>query len=450
MVGGRLRHFLRAWQDVTDDRYVLSIIKDGYRLEFERLPPLSHKPRYIRLPSSSVKRVALWNEVQVLLAKNAIRQVPADRPGPGFYSHLFLVEKKTGGWRPVLDLSSLNRFIRKESFQMLTPQRAMGALSLGDWSATIDLKDAYFHIPIHRLYCRYLRFAMEGKIFEFVALPFGLTSAPRVFTRVLSVVVSQCHLQSINVLAYIDDWLLHNPCSVILSDNVGCILHLFARLGFVVSESKSRIIPTQEIAYLGMDFDTSRGIVRPSLERCRSLVLAAQGIRRRTVVSARSFLRLLGCLVSVGRLVPWGVLHRRPLQLYLMSLWNATRQPLEATIPIRASIQPHLQWWEDFARLRTGVLLAQQIPDRSLYTDASKQGWGAHLFDSQASGRWTEAEQLNHINWLELEAVRLALLEFADLVTNHTMLVRLDNSTVVSYINHSTIRAEPGSSPCVS
>ena len=179
VVRGRLCHFADSWKEVTADSYVLSIVREGYRLQFERQPPLRDQPRYIPLPHSPLKRAALRAEVEGLLVKGAIRRVHPAHLSPGFYSHMFLVPKKTGGWRPVLDLSGLNRFIRKESFRMLTPRRAAGALSPGDWCAMIDLKDAYFHIPIHRSYCRYLRFAMEGKIYQFVALPFGLTIAPR-------------------------------------------------------------------------------------------------------------------------------------------------------------------------------------------------------------------------------------------------------------------------------
>ena len=41
-------------------------------------------------------------------------------PGPGFYSRLFLVEKATGGWRPVIDLSHLKEFVRQTPFKMET------------------------------------------------------------------------------------------------------------------------------------------------------------------------------------------------------------------------------------------------------------------------------------------------------------------------------------------
>jgi hypothetical protein len=56
------------------------------------------------------------------------------------------------------------------------------AMQPGDWAVSMDLKDAYFHIPIHPDYQKYLRFQFEGQIYQFQALPFGLASAPLIFT----------------------------------------------------------------------------------------------------------------------------------------------------------------------------------------------------------------------------------------------------------------------------
>ena len=66
----------------------------------------------------------------------------------GFYSTLFFVPKKGGDWRPILSLKGLNRFIHPETFKMLTPQRVLQLLKKEDRPASVDLKDAYFHVPI--------------------------------------------------------------------------------------------------------------------------------------------------------------------------------------------------------------------------------------------------------------------------------------------------------------
>ena len=119
----------------------------------------------------------------------------------GFYSRIFLVHKKDGGFRPVFDLKALNAFVVKEKFKLTTPQVVTNALHKGDWAVSIDLKDAYFHVPIHVRSRRLLRFALtmddELRIFQFRALPFGLTSAPRVFTKVILPVGQSAHMRAV-------------------------------------------------------------------------------------------------------------------------------------------------------------------------------------------------------------------------------------------------------------
>ena len=81
-----------------------------------------------------------------MLSKDAL-EIVLD-PGPGFYSLLFLVEKVTGGWRPVIDLSHLNEFVRQIPFKMETDTSVFLSVRKEDFLASIDLKDAYFQIPV--------------------------------------------------------------------------------------------------------------------------------------------------------------------------------------------------------------------------------------------------------------------------------------------------------------
>ena len=70
-----------------------------------------------------------------------------------------------------------------------------------------------------------------------------------------------------------------------------------------------------------------------------------------------------------------------------------------------------------------------------LLTDASNEGWGAHLEPSSTQGLWSPQEKGLHINVLELKAAFLALRRFKDQCQDQTVLVATDNSTVVAYIN---------------
>ena len=108
----------------------------------------------------------------------------------GFYSRYFAVPKKDGGLRPILDLRDLNTYLNPRKFRMVTLEGIVHLLKEGDWFVVVDLKDAYFHITIHETYRKYLRLIFKDTIYQFVALPFGLSTAPRTFTKCMAPVAA--------------------------------------------------------------------------------------------------------------------------------------------------------------------------------------------------------------------------------------------------------------------
>lgn len=108
-----------------------------------------------------------------------------------FISNLFLVPKKTGDLRPVINLKPLNKFVRTIHFKMESIDYVKHLLQPGEFMAITDLKDAYFSIPIHPTDRKYLRFSWENSLYEFTCLPFGYKLAPRTFTKILKPVYMQ-------------------------------------------------------------------------------------------------------------------------------------------------------------------------------------------------------------------------------------------------------------------
>ena len=82
-----------------------------------------------------------------------------------------------------------------------------------------------------------------------------------------------------------------------------------------------------------------------------------------------------------------------------------------------------------------GVRFGTPAPDLHLYSDASRSGWGAHIFDRSVSGVWSEEEKLLHINLLEMKAMFLALQSFQEVIAGCRVTAMCDTSTVVAYIN---------------
>ena len=146
---------------------MLSVLRDGYRIPFlDSPPPLSRSAiSFSTYRAGSPQLLALRQEIEKMLSKDAM-EIVLDLD-PGFYSCLFLVEKVTGGWRPVNDLSHLNEFDRQTPFKMETIASVLLSVREGDFLAFVGLKDAYFQIPVHQSSRKLLRFLSEGSVYQF-------------------------------------------------------------------------------------------------------------------------------------------------------------------------------------------------------------------------------------------------------------------------------------------
>ena len=403
----------------------------GYCLPFLSTPPLSNVP--VPMPSyspSSIKGAALEEVTLGLIAKGAVEPVPL--PSPGFYSRLFVVWKTSGSWRPVIDLSHLNRFVDVSHFQMETIQSVLLSVRQGDWMASIDLKEAYLQVPVHPASRHFLRFVFRGQVYQFKALCFGLSTAPQVFTRVMAPVSAILHSLGIRMRRYLDDWLVQSSSRESLLTDLRTVLALCHELGIVINPLKSNLVPSQVVQYLGVVIDSTSFRASPSVERVTRLQSTAVAFQSCASPPASLWLSLLGVLSSLAHLVPGGRLRMRSLQLCLHRSWN--RQDLEA--PVFASMEclRDLRWWLHLPRLYLGVSLHQVSPDLHFWSDASDVGWGAHLDYQVASGLWDAGQAALSINARELLAVQLGLFQFQSALQGRTVAVFCDNTTAVTYL----------------
>ena len=383
--------------------------------------------------TSRPRNQVLQGQIEDLLAKGAIEEV-RDTTSPGFYSRLFVVPKKSGGWRPIIDLSLLNTFLVVRKFKMETPASIRSALRPGMWVFSLDLKDAYFHIPIHPSSRKFLRICFLGKVYQFRALPFGLSSAPWLFTKVMAEVKGLVHQEATSLFQYLDDWLGDSDQESSCRRRALLLRRLCLHLGLVVNDEKSELIPKQRFTFVGILFDLVLGMVFPTEDNLAKVDAAVRTLRSAGALPAHVWQSVLGTLGSQDHLVPLGRLHLRPFQLHLNSCWNSLRDPPETLVPVPPHLTQWIDWWAVRSHLTAGVPLVPPPPSVRVFTDASTQGWGAHCEGQTCQGLWSPSERTLHINVLELRAVRLALAEFLP-PRGSVVLVSTDNSTVVAYIN---------------
>ena len=175
-------HF--SWEEVIQtDCWVLEIIHQGYSIELLQIPQF----KGVRsTPSPPAGPNILTEEVEDLLRTRALTPVLLNQEKSAFYSIYFLIPKRDEGHRPTLNLKYLNISVRKTLFMMETLRSIVAATPPLQWMASVDLKDAYFHIGV----VQFLRFSWLGQAYQFEALPFGLSSAPRVFTKTLAPLIA--------------------------------------------------------------------------------------------------------------------------------------------------------------------------------------------------------------------------------------------------------------------
>ena len=206
-VGARLQSFWKTWLNLRAGPKVVQILREGYSLPFRIRPQLTRSPTVISRYVNPHRNSYLLEALHQLIDKKAVERVQNPK-SLGFFNRLFLVPKPSNKWRPILDLINLNVFLKVEKFKMETLETIRTSLQQGEWVTSVDFKDAYFHIPIQEQSRKYLRFHVQGRTYQFKALPFGLSTAPMEFTVLAKEVKLMAIHKGIRIHQYLDDWLV--------------------------------------------------------------------------------------------------------------------------------------------------------------------------------------------------------------------------------------------------
>ncbi len=418
--------YLAVWKLLPNvSRWVLQTVEKGYRIQFGAPPP-------------PFKGLCLTRgqEVSSLLRKEAIEVVPPLDRESGFYSRYFVVPKKDGGLRPILDLRLLNRSVSRLKFRMLTVKQVVSQIRSEDWFVTIDLKDAYFHVSILPSHRKFLRFAFRGKAYQYRVLPFGLALSPRTFTKCVDAALAPLRLQGIRILNYIDDWLILAHSEQLAVRHRDVVLAHMKELGLRLNAEKSVLSLFQRTTYLGVVWDSTTMQARLSPARIESILNTVRRVREGLSLTVKQFQRLLGLMAAASNVIPFGLLYMRPLQWWLKSKGFSPRGNPFRMIKVTRRCLRALDMWRKPWFLSQGPVLGAPCRRVTLATDASLTGWGAVMSGHPARGLWSGHHLTWHINCLEMLAVFRALKHFLPDLRNHNVLVRTDNTAVVSYINH--------------
>ena len=205
-VAGRTALFLENWARLTQDPWVLSADR-GYQIPLEHWPEKHWSTINVREEQQSV----LQEEVAKLREKEAVH--PVQKTEAHIVSPVFVVPKSGGGWRLIIDLRYLNSCIAPPHFKMEGLFMLPSIVSQGWLMVKLDLKDAYLTIPMAKESWNLLAFQAgpSHKLMQFCCLPFGLCTAPFVFSKTTKPITQFLRQLGIHLIIYLDDLLLAAP-----------------------------------------------------------------------------------------------------------------------------------------------------------------------------------------------------------------------------------------------
>ena len=176
-----------------------------------------------------------------------------------YISYIFPVPKKSlTDHRIIFDLTELNTYVRKVHFRMDSIPDIMALILPGDWFISLDLSDAYYCIAMHILSMPFLTFIFLNVYYQFTCLPQGLSSAPRVFTKIVRAVLTYLRGYGIRIAAWIDDFLMMSSTRSLCRDHAFRTVRTFEERGFIPNIEKSQLVPVQRICHLGLVWDKTK------------------------------------------------------------------------------------------------------------------------------------------------------------------------------------------------
>ena len=376
-------------------------------------------PPPLCLPSTTQHQPALRNPILDWVRKGVVVPIP---PQPCFLSHLFAVPRPDN--RPprlIIDLSRLNQYVFAPPFTLDNHTVLARLLTPLAFLATLDISEAYTHIPMRPNLSRYLAFSYLGQLYFFRALPFGLNVAPYIFTQVLAWPLHCLRARGISLLAYLDDIVIWHRDRDTLLAQVQQVMVFLRDMGHLAQP-----YPSLSAVWLGVHWLPQMGHWHLPVAGQKAIRRTALALLQAPLVTRRQIKRLVG-VINFACQVHWFL---RPFLQPLTkggTIARAAERDTPTLLP-PPMLEALTFWtspipWLHVPRFHSDLLC------RSLWTDASHHGWGALLQPSlTGSGVWLPAERDLHVNILELRAV-LRALQFFDL-RHLSLCIFTDNESV--------------------
>ncbi len=442
-VKGRLKVCQQFWRDINSNEYILDVVTGGYKLPFVSLPC----GIFLKNNASALKHCQ-FAEKAILELLNKRLTVELNSP-PKVVNPLTVAVSASGKLRLVLDLRYVNPFIWKEKhvFEGLTHYlNYVSACNEEDPNQIVfDLKSAYHHIDIFGPHQEYLGFSwnFNGVIryFKFTVLPFGLSSAGLICTKVIREVVKYIRSHGIALNIYIDDGISVSSSYEQCLKNSKFVKQTFINAGFVPEKIKSDWMPRKAVVWLGfkIDLDLNKLLV-PDKK-----VVEIKQLARSLLTSQRSSRVLASFAGKVGSLWP-ALGHVVRIMTKSMQIQVTMRKDWDSLIVLSETSKKEVLFWlNNIETLPCKDLIPEDRVETLVYSDASSVAYGGYVVscnDDKAHGNWSLLERTKSSTWRELKAVSLVLKSLLHHLSEKRVRWFTDNKNVVSIVHKGSMKPE--------
>ena len=407
---GLMHCFLSFWNTLTNDQFVLQCIK-GVKIDFISNIVQTTVPREISC-SLAEKRL-ISSEIKKFLRHFIIER--AQYHPEQYVSSIFPRPKRTGGIRIILNLKPLNVEVEYHHFKMENLELALCLMIKNCFMASIDLQDAYYSVNIDPDFRKYFRFKWNNTLYEYTCLPNGLSSAPRIFTKIMKPVFAKLRSEGHMSVYHLDDSWLVAETREDCERNVTATRQLLRQAGFVIHQDISSFTPSQHIQLLGFSLNSVDMTVELPTHKKARIIDMCNTLLQSGQITISYLAQFIGVPIFSLPATQYGALFCRYLEMDKILSLQANKGNFDSFMCLSPASVSGIVWWKDNVLTCIRNIVTPE-PTITLTCDASSTAWGCVFKGQTAGGRWSDMESNLHINALELKAI-------------------FDNTTAVSYIN---------------
>ena len=268
-------------------------------------------------------------------------------------------------------------------------------------------------------------------------MPNGLTSGPRIFTKLMKPVLAFLRKLEIILAIYIDDIINIHRSLKACGENTQTIIQTLKRLGFIINTGKSIKTPSKMMEFLGFEINSEQMTIKLTMDKKKVILEMCENILSLQSVKIRTVAKLIGKFTSSFVGVMYGPLHYRYLEHDKVTALKFNKGNFNKTMSISEKGKIDIIWWkENILGSYNHIGIGNPSPNMILTTDASNSGWGGTVLGQATHGFWSSDEKQLHINVLELKAICFSLVSLIPQLSDIHLMVMCDNTTAVHTITN--------------